>query len=172
MKVRILFQYFCLFTFQSILRKYTQLFWSHLNVLRNRKRGNRFQVVSKFLYYHKYAYIQQYTTSTNCIFRILTKLYDLIRLSIYLTLFLIYNFKGEKHNFKKYREGEVYTFDQPYDYGSIMHYGPYDFARDFNRHTVIPLQEGVRIGQRDGFSKNDLNKINLLYNCTGRTKFW
>lgn len=75
-------------------------------------------------------------------------------------------------NFKKYKEGDVYTFGQSYDYGSLMHYGPYGFAKDKKKPTITPLQKGVKIGQRKGFSKTDIIKINLLYNCTGTKKIW
>lgn len=77
-----------------------------------------------------------------------------------------------EHNFKKYREGEVYTFGVPYDYGSVMHYGFYGFQKDRSKPTLTPLKHGVHIGQRQGFSSRDLLKINLLYNCTGTSRFW
>lgn len=54
------------------------------------------------------------------------------------------------HNF------EIMTADQqglPYDYGSIMHYGAYDFTSN-RKPTIIPLQQ-VTIGQREELSDVD-----------------
>lgn len=50
-----------------------------------------------------------------------------------------------------------------------MHYGATAFSRN-GLATIVPQQNGVglnniEIGQRIGFSSNDLNKINKLYSC-------
>ena len=49
-----------------------------------------------------------------------------------------------------------------------MHYGAYAFSAS-GKQTIFPLQNkayAMRVmGQRDGFSEIDLNKINKLYNC-------
>lgn len=39
----------------------------------------------------------------------------------------------------------------PYDYASIMHYGPNAFSRGTGP-TIVPRQSGVYIGQRKGLS--------------------
>ncbi|GBN43154.1 hypothetical protein AVEN_116822-1 [Araneus ventricosus] len=52
-----------------------------------------------------------------------------------------------------------------YDYHSVMHYSPYEFAVDSNKPTLVPLQAGVKIGNKDGFSEKDILKINKLYDC-------
>ncbi len=52
-----------------------------------------------------------------------------------------------------------------YDYGSVMHYSRTAFALDENVDTVIPLDSGATIGQRDGASSWDIAKVHLLYQC-------
>jgi len=55
----------------------------------------------------------------------------------------------------------------PYDFGSIMHYGEFDFSIDFPRLPTItpinPLPAGTVLGQRDGLSAGDILTINSLY---------
>nr|XP_006811316.1 PREDICTED: zinc metalloproteinase nas-15-like [Saccoglossus kowalevskii] len=54
-----------------------------------------------------------------------------------------------------------------YDYGSLMHYGLYDFAIDTNIRTIIPKTDtDIFIGQRNGPSDTDLVEINTYYGCT------
>ena len=68
-----------------------------------------------------------------------------------------------------------------YDYGSVMHYAPtafskvrfYNFFQNFvqnGKPTIEPKDKNVEIGQRVGFSVNDLYKINKLYNCPQLSK--
>jgi hypothetical protein len=68
---------------------------------------------------------------------------------------------------EKYR----YNFDQhltdgkdfgDYDYQSIMHYGPFSFSKN-GKQTIIPLVEGVEIGQRNQLSEKDIAAINDMY---------
>lgn len=49
-----------------------------------------------------------------------------------------------------------------YDYESIMHY-PADAFGIGGAATIVPRQEGVRIGQRDGLSAGDVRAIEMLY---------
>ena len=65
-------------------------------------------------------------------------------------------------------DGEaVQTIDiGPYDYGSIMHYGPDDFAIDDSAPVITalqPLPVGVTMGQRDGLSAGDIAAVAQLY---------
>ncbi|VDK58496.1 unnamed protein product, partial [Cylicostephanus goldi] len=54
---------------------------------------------------------------------------------------------------------------EPYDYSSIMHYGPYAFSGS-GKKTILPRKSGAeRMGQRIAFSEGDIRKINKLYNC-------
>ncbi len=50
-----------------------------------------------------------------------------------------------------------------YDYQSIMHYSAYAFSKN-GKKTIIPLIEGVEIGQRREISGKDQAAINGLYN--------
>lgn len=65
-----------------------------------------------------------------------------------------------KHNFNQHlTDGKDYG---EYDYDSIMHYGEYAFSKN-GKKTIIPLKEGIKIGQRDHLSKKDINVINTMY---------
>ncbi|KAF0309811.1 Zinc metalloproteinase nas-13 [Amphibalanus amphitrite] len=78
---------------------------------------------------------------------------------------------GKDYNFKKYTTNEVQLKGTPYDVGSIMHYGPYAFARNRNQPTISALkQTSVTMGQREGLSHYDIQKINTLYGCKDVTK--
>ncbi|CAG0900139.1 unnamed protein product [Darwinula stevensoni] len=68
--------------------------------------------------------------------------------------------------FEKYSLDEITHLGTEYDYGSVMHYGPYGFAIDPDIPTIVPIfAELGDIGQREGFSDNDILKINRLYEC-------
>lgn len=51
-----------------------------------------------------------------------------------------------------------------YDYGSVMHYGPYAFAIDVRNPTIIPKQT-ASIGQRTQLSAIDIQRIKAAYPC-------
>ena len=57
--------------------------------------------------------------------------------------------------------------DTPYDYESVMHYGPTAFALNPSINT-IDTPNGEDIGQRNGFSDLDIIGLNKLYPC-GKT---
>ncbi|RXG57267.1 Low choriolytic enzyme [Armadillidium vulgare] len=80
-----------------------------------------------------------------------------------------------KHNFNSYGTNFLDTFEEDYDYGSIMHYSPYAFAIDYEEYTIKtkasksfthldPEYQDV-IGQRKGLSDTDLQKLLKMYNC-------
>lgn len=72
---------------------------------------------------------------------------------------------GQEHNFDKYSSAQVTNFGIRYDYGSIMHYGAYDFSKN-GRPTITAKVSGVtNMGQRDGLSSSDIAKVNRMYNC-------
>jgi hypothetical protein len=53
-----------------------------------------------------------------------------------------------------------------YDYGSIMHYGPSDFAVDEDLVVMTalqPLPDGVTMGQREALSDGDIAAVAALY---------
>ncbi|HEY8607967.1 MAG TPA: Dot/Icm T4SS effector Zinc-dependent metalloprotease LegP [Noviherbaspirillum sp.] len=67
---------------------------------------------------------------------------------------------GREHNFdQQITDGDDIG---PYDYGSIMHYGPTAFSRN-GEPTIEPLQAGVVIGQRTGLSAGDIAAIHAIY---------
>ncbi|XP_036395890.1 high choriolytic enzyme 1-like [Megalops cyprinoides] len=71
--------------------------------------------------------------------------------------------QDQVHNFKKYKTNNLNT---AYDYNSIMHYGRYAFSEDGDP-TIIPKPDPfIPIGQREGPSPTDIQKINVLYNCS------
>jgi len=73
---------------------------------------------------------------------------------------------GTRNNFKKHGSSKVDSLGEPYDYGSIMHYSRKAFSKN-GRETIVPKQEGVTIGQRNGLSPLDARQMNLMYNCDG-----
>ncbi|XP_069936402.1 zinc metalloproteinase nas-13-like [Cherax quadricarinatus] len=72
---------------------------------------------------------------------------------------------GMQYNFEKYSWQKIQSLGVDYDLGSIMHYGPYAFAKDRTKPTIIPRRAGTDIGQRRAFSDKDILKLQLLYNC-------
>lgn len=56
---------------------------------------------------------------------------------------------------------------RPFDYDSIMLYGPKLFSRN-GEDTMIPVKRGIRLldtGVKNGLSDEDATSINLLYGC-------
>ncbi|XP_066983949.1 zinc metalloproteinase nas-4-like isoform X2 [Macrobrachium rosenbergii] len=76
---------------------------------------------------------------------------------------------GMDYNFKKYDWSTIQNLGVGYDLGSIMHYGKNAFAKDRSRPTIIPHQTGIEIGQRKGFSRKDIQKLELLYQCANKS---
>ncbi len=68
-----------------------------------------------------------------------------------------------RYNFSQHiTDGQDYG---DYDYQSIMHYTPYAFSKNGEK-TIIPLQDGVEIGQRNHLSFKDIAAINAMYPVT------
>ncbi|XP_055853589.1 zinc metalloproteinase nas-4 isoform X2 [Episyrphus balteatus] len=67
-------------------------------------------------------------------------------------------------NFDKASADKTTGFGVPYDYGSVMHYSSNAFSTNRNP-TIVPKRQGVKLGQRDGFSPMDVQKLNAMYNC-------
>ncbi|EYC21899.1 hypothetical protein Y032_0018g3593 [Ancylostoma ceylanicum] len=73
---------------------------------------------------------------------------------------------GADDQFEKYNLNVIDHLNEPYDYSSIMHYGPYAFSGS-GKKTIVPRKGGAeRMGQRIAFSEGDLRKINKLYQCS------
>ncbi|XP_069190107.1 zinc metalloproteinase nas-13 isoform X3 [Procambarus clarkii] len=79
--------------------------------------------------------------------------------------------EGMWHNFEKYTWDKIQSLGIPYDLESVMHYGPYAFAKE-GKPTIIPRETGKEIGQRRGFSKWDVAKLQKLYNCANTSTYF
>ncbi|XP_059048894.1 uncharacterized protein LOC131844117 [Achroia grisella] len=77
-----------------------------------------------------------------------------------------------KPGYKKYFE--IRTDDTlqsiPYDYASVLHYPPRAFSK--NGKVTILTESGVKLGQREGLSETDVEKIGLIYGneCVDRNR--
>uniref|UniRef100_A0A8C3NWT1 Metalloendopeptidase n=1 Tax=Cyanoderma ruficeps TaxID=181631 RepID=A0A8C3NWT1_9PASS len=72
---------------------------------------------------------------------------------------------ADRPDFKKFESSN--NLGLPYDYSSVMHYGPYTFSNTTGKATIVPIPDAsVHIGQRQGMSNLDVAKINKLYNCS------
>ncbi|XP_060078887.1 protein SpAN-like [Ylistrum balloti] len=76
---------------------------------------------------------------------------------------------GELFQFRKYDTNRIRT-NEPYDIGSVMHYGPKWFSKDRESHTIDPLDKRMTplMGQREGLSYIDVKTANSLYNCNSK----
>ncbi|MDH3685000.1 MAG: M12 family metallopeptidase [Myxococcales bacterium] len=68
---------------------------------------------------------------------------------------------GQAHNFDKFAAVNGINHG-PYDFGSIMHYGPNFFSSN-GFDTISPVTPGITLGQRDGLSAGDIAGIAALY---------
>ena len=85
---------------------------------------------------------------------------------------------GKKNNFDVLNEyqWEMRAPNVSYDLCSLMHYGPYAFAKDTSKPTIEvlnttrgPFPCPHPLGQREELSFKDKLKINLLYSCHNET---
>ena len=82
-------------------------------------------------------------------------------------VFLSATYLAEQRNFEKY---PGITFNLPYDYNSIMHYGFNDFSKDGVLPTMLPKKKGANIGNRELMSELDVQRINILYHCNSHSR--
>jgi len=81
-------------------------------------------------------------------------------------IFIAVYFTGKEYDFSIQGEQYLDTLGAPYDFGSIMHYGPHIFSKNPDLPTITPkFDPHVDMGQRDSFSDIDLWKMNTLYGC-------
>ncbi|XP_078242948.1 meprin A subunit alpha [Pogona vitticeps] len=75
---------------------------------------------------------------------------------------------AQEYNFKKHGTKTVTDLNTPYDYESIMHYGPFSFGKNSSLATITTKMPefNIIIGQRLDFSITDLDRLNRMYNCT------
>ncbi|XP_069691394.1 zinc metalloproteinase nas-13-like isoform X2 [Periplaneta americana] len=74
---------------------------------------------------------------------------------------------GRQNNFEKAKKGQTDGQGVDYDYRSVMHYSANAFSKN-GKPTIVPKISGVKIGQRDGFSRGDVQKIRHMYDCKVR----
>lgn len=75
---------------------------------------------------------------------------------------------GFAYAFDKHNDSFLDDLNTPYDYESVLHYGPYSFNINSNVPSIttkIPEFNEI-IGQRLDFSRIDLLKLNRMYNCS------
>jgi hypothetical protein len=73
------------------------------------------------------------------------------------------------HNFNKYGHDRVDVQNIPYDFNSILHYNGKAFSKN-GKPTIKKIGAGsfAAMGQRNGFSNDDIIAINKLYSCNGK----
>ncbi|XP_039182144.1 meprin A subunit alpha-like [Crotalus tigris] len=74
---------------------------------------------------------------------------------------------GQANNFGKYNDSFISDLNTPYDYESVMHYGPYSFSKNSSVPTIttkIPEFNNI-IGQSQDMSKTDVERLNRMYHC-------
>ncbi len=78
---------------------------------------------------------------------------------------IIFFSTARKNNFKKYSYGTIKSGDSKYDYLSVMHYGRTYFGG--GKVTIDAKNDyyDMRIGQRRGFSTEDVRQIRAKYRC-------
>ena len=73
------------------------------------------------------------------------------------------------YNFRKQSSSNIDSMNSPYDYESVMHYGKTAFGSGkITIQTKDASKQNV-IGNRQGFSQEDVNQMNALYKCTGKS---
>uniref|UniRef100_A0A914CLN1 Metalloendopeptidase n=1 Tax=Acrobeloides nanus TaxID=290746 RepID=A0A914CLN1_9BILA len=82
----------------------------------------------------------------------------------YVTIHMENVLEDAKTNFDTYNLEKITHLGASYDYESIMHYDMYAFSKN-GRPTIVTKKPGVTIGQRKGFSRMDVYKINKFYDC-------
>ncbi|XP_033236222.1 seminal metalloprotease 1-like [Drosophila pseudoobscura] len=73
---------------------------------------------------------------------------------------------GHENAFRKRDDMLLDNYDQPYDYGSILHYGPFTLSKN-GKPTIVALEpdKASLMGQRLRLSDTDINRLNTMYKC-------
>lgn len=70
--------------------------------------------------------------------------------------------EANKHNFDI--QTATTSYGVPYDYDSVMHYGPYSFAINTNEPTILRNREPYyQLGNNNGPTASDLAKARAMY---------
>lgn len=72
---------------------------------------------------------------------------------------------GREQNFDKAKPGQTTAFGVGYDYASVMHYSAVAFSKNGQPTIEAKTRTNQMMGQRDGFTKLDIQKINRMYKC-------
>ena len=91
-----------------------------------------------------------------------------------LTLFHLFFTQGKKSYFYKNSAWTINSLGVPYDYASVMHYGPRAFSKDGVSVTIEVKGNGQGIGniwQRHGLSDKNKQQAQKLYGCKGTCYF-
>ncbi|XP_065670967.1 blastula protease 10 [Hydra vulgaris] len=70
-----------------------------------------------------------------------------------------------RYNFDKEPSSRVNSLNTEYDFRSVMHYDATAFGNGKITIKTKNSADQSLIGNRDGFSGNDIQQINLMYNC-------
>ncbi|CAB3401189.1 unnamed protein product [Caenorhabditis bovis] len=83
----------------------------------------------------------------------------------YIAIVSQYITRGTEGNFAKRTPATSDNLGQPYDLGSVMHYGAKSFSYDWTSDTILTRDRRYQntIGQRDGLSFKDAKMINIRY---------
>lgn len=73
--------------------------------------------------------------------------------------------RGREKNFEKAKTGDATGFGVSYDYGSVMHYSSIAFSKNGQPTIEAKQKTNKAMGQRDGFSNSDIDKIKRMYKC-------
>lgn len=77
--------------------------------------------------------------------------------------------EGHENNFNKYNESRISSYGESYDYESIMHYGRKAFSKNGEDTMQAINDPKMELGQRKGFTKKDIRKLNKMYEETCNT---
>lgn len=72
---------------------------------------------------------------------------------------------GQENNFVRYPKQTITTLGLQYDYESVLHYGNKFFSKNGRPTILATTMPLITLGQRNGMSKLDYAKINVLYDC-------
>ncbi|XP_050428943.1 low choriolytic enzyme-like [Adelges cooleyi] len=70
-------------------------------------------------------------------------------------------------DFNKVADNYTTTYGLPYDYTSVMHYPRYAFSKNGKETIVARNDPNMALGQRNGATATDLQKVYAMYSCTG-----
>lgn len=70
------------------------------------------------------------------------------------------------YTFQKEADGhQLLGYAIPYDFDSVMHYGPHDFANDLQKTVIKSKVDPFYVRSNSGLSFLDIYKLNWLYQC-------